>query len=165
MAEMTKHMVAGAAAGAAGAALIRGMMAGSQKLAPETLPPMKQDPGEFMVEQAKKALPQRVQERIPAKAQKAVASSLGFGYGISFGLLYGLLAGKRRRSGTAAILKEGSALGIATWAVGYLGWLPATKLMPPVWKQRPKQVVPEILSHILFGVGAVAVFKALAKKL
>jgi len=43
---------AGAAAGLVGTALLQGLMAASQKWAPESLPPIKQDPGEFMVEKA-----------------------------------------------------------------------------------------------------------------
>jgi hypothetical protein len=44
--KVTKQAAIGAVAGVAGTALIRGMMAGSQRFAPETLPPIKKDPGE-----------------------------------------------------------------------------------------------------------------------
>ena len=47
---------AGAAAGLVGTALLQGLMAASQKWAPESLPPIKQDPGEFMVEKAEQQL-------------------------------------------------------------------------------------------------------------
>ncbi len=115
-----------------------------------------------MVEQATKALPEGIRARIPEQAAKTVASSLGFGYGMTFGLLYALPRGRKAGS-TTRLLSEGAGLGIASWAIGFLGWLPATKLMPPVWKQQPKQVVPSILSHILFGVAVAGAFHALAK--
>ena len=159
-----KQAALGAVAGAAGTALIQGMMAGSQRFAPQTLPPIKKDPGEFFVEQAEKILPERVREQIPEKAHKSVAGSLGFFYGATFGVLYAAMCARRRSSLTARVLMDGAALGTGTWAVGYLGWLPATRLMPPVWEQEPKQVVPGILSHVVFGIATVGLFKLLAKR-
>ena len=47
---------AGAAAGLVGTALVQGLMAASQKWAPQSLPPIKQDPGEFMVEKVEEQL-------------------------------------------------------------------------------------------------------------
>jgi len=44
---------------------------------------------------------------------------------------------------------------VVTWATGYLGWLPATGLMPPVTKQQRPQVMMPILHHIVFGIAAV----------
>jgi uncharacterized membrane protein YagU involved in acid resistance len=73
-------------------------------------------------------------------------------------------AGERSASATR-IVTEGAALGVASWAIGFLGWLPATRLMPPVWKQKTKQVVPSIFSHVLFGIVTAGVFRFLAKKL
>jgi hypothetical protein len=89
----------GAAAGAAGTAVIRGLMMASQRFAPETLPPMKEDPGHYMAKKVKNASA----ARYPARR---------------------------------------TVLGAVAWAAGSLGWLPAIKLMPHVWRQRPKQVVP-----------------------
>jgi hypothetical protein len=162
--QLGKKTAVGALAGAAGTALLRGMMAGSQRFAPQTLPPMKQDPGEFIVEQASQVLPEKAREKVPAKVESAAATTLAFGYGATFGLLYAATRPKARMSASAQILSEGAALGAAAWALGYLGWLPATKLMPPVWKQRSKQVIPGILSHVVFGVVTVSLFRWLEKK-
>src|SRR5215813_12587628 len=126
---------AGAAAGLVGTALIQGLMAASQKWAPESLPPIKRDPGEFIVEKAEEQLPDALREKIPAQLEKAAAKSLAFGYGTTFGALYAT-----SRPETRSLLLEGSALGLAAWGVGYLGWLPATGLMAPVAKQEPEQI-------------------------
>ena len=162
--ETGKHAAFGALAGLAGTALIQGMTAGSRRFAPETLPPMTRHPGEFMVEQAEKVFPHHIRRKIPAKAEAAAAISLAFGYGATFGALYALAPSRARGDSTAEVFTEGAALGAAAWAVGYLGWLPATKLTPPVWKHRAKQVVPGILSHVLFGVVTVGALRWLAKK-
>jgi uncharacterized membrane protein YagU involved in acid resistance len=155
-----KDIGLGAIAGIAGTGLMQGMLAGSRKFAPQTLPPMKDDPGNFMVEQAEKLLPEPAQEKIPSSAEKAAAMALAFGYGTTFTMLYAGLPRRQRR-----ILMDGAALGGLTWAVGYLGWLPVAKLMPPIWKQEPKQVVPNIFSHLLFGIATVGLFNWLRKKI
>ena len=144
----------GAAAGLVGTALIQGLMAASQKWAPESLPPIKQDPGEFMVEKAEEQLPDTVREKIPQQLETAAAKSLAFGYGTTFGALYAT-----SRQETKSLLLEGSALGLAAWGVGYLGWLPASGLMVPVTKQKPEQIMGPILSHILFGIVTVGLYR------
>jgi hypothetical protein len=145
---------AGAAAGLVGTALLQGLMAASQKWAPESLPPIKQDPGEFMVEKAEQQLLDTLREKVPEQLEKAAAKSLAFGYGTTFGALYAT-----SRSETKNLLLEGSALGLAAWGVGYLGWLPASGLMAPVTKQEPEQIVGPILSHILFGIVTVGLYR------
>jgi hypothetical protein len=123
---LAEKIGAGAAAGTDWTALIQGLMAASQKWAPQSLPPIKQDPGEFMVEKAEEQLPAGLREKIPEPLEKAAAKSLAFGYGTTFGALYAT-----SRPETKSLLWEGSALGLAAWGVGYLGWLPASGLMPP----------------------------------
>lgn len=162
---MGKRVAMGALAGAAGTALLQGMMTGAERFAPDTLPPMKKDPGEFMVEKAKQTLPRRARRQIPEAVESGVASSLGFGYGATFGAVYAAMRARARPASATQILAEGAALGTATWASGYLGWLPATGLMRPVWKQEPKQVVSGILTHVLFGIATVGLFGWLAKRL
>jgi hypothetical protein len=149
--ETGKKVALGICTGAAGTALIQGMMAGAKRFAPETLAPVKEDPGRFMVKQAERLLPESAQNKVPETAEAVTARALAFGYGITFATLYTLA-----RPRTRSVLAEGTALGILTWAAGYLGWLPAVKLMPPVWKQEIRQVAPNVLSHALFGIACVA---------
>jgi hypothetical protein len=157
--EMTALRVGvGAAAGLAGTFVIQGLLAASQKWAPQSLPPIKQDPGEFMIEKAEKYLPEKVREKIPEELEKAAAKSLALGYGTTFGALYAA-----SRPETRNLLLEGSALGLVAWGAGYLGWLPATGLMPPVTKQEPGQIAGPILSHILFGIATVGLYRLLRR--
>ena len=113
---------------------LQALMAANQKVAAGTIPPILEDPGQFMVEHAEAALPGRVRRAIPDWAETATARGLGLGYGLTFGALYAAL---RPRGGS--VLAEGVALGLACWAAGYLGWLPAAGLMPPVDEQDPAQ--------------------------
>jgi hypothetical protein len=148
----------GAVAGLAGTFVIQGLLAASQKWAPQSLPPIKQDPGEFMVEKAEKHLPDKVRQKIPEELEKAAAKSLALGYGTTFGALYAI-----SRPETKNWLLEGTALGLVAWGAGYLGWLPATGLMPPLTKQEPEQIVGPILSHLLFGIATVGLYRFLRR--
>ena len=78
------------------------------------------------------------------KAETAAGLGLSFAYGATFGALYAALRGHARSS-----IAEGAVLGTAVWAIGYLGWLPAADLIPPIWKQEPKQMVGPIVEHLV----------------
>ena len=117
-------------------------------------------PGQFMVESAKEFLPDQTLRYIPDWADSAAAQGLGLGYGLTFGALY---AAARPEGGPP--IAEGAALGLATWAAGYLGWLPASGLMPPVWKQRAPQIAGPIVTHAAYGAATVAAYDWLTEHL
>jgi hypothetical protein len=158
--QLLKSVAAGAAAGFASTVAMQGLMAASKQVAPEVLPPIKQDPGEFMVEQAEKILAPETREEVPEIAEKATAITLAFGYGMTAGALYAAL-----RSDAKNILVEGTVLGLSTWAAGYLGWLPALDLMPPLNKQNAKQIAGPVISHVIFGVATVAAYRWLKERI
>src|ERR1700677_1331396 len=102
---LTKTALA-AAGGRAGTMAIQGLMKADQQFAPESMPPIREDPGEFMVDWAEEELPPSVRQRVPEVAEKAAARALATGYGLAFGALYGIL---RPRGGNPIV--EGLALG------------------------------------------------------
>lgn len=155
-----KNLVLGAAAGLAGTGLMQGMMAATQKFTPQFLPPMRDNPDHFIVKQAERLLPQETQKKIPEKLETAAQYTLAFGYGMTLTSLYALARRER-----ANVWLDGTALGLSTWAIGYLGWLPATKLTLPIWKQKPKQILPGILSHVIFGIAAIGLFSLARRKI
>jgi hypothetical protein len=151
-----QHVALGAAAGLAGTFVMHGLLAAHKRLSPRTMPPMRKDPGEFMVRQAERSLPTRIKRSIPDAAETAAATGLSLGYGATFGALYAAL---RSRGGSA--WTDGPVLGILTWAAGYLGWLPASGLMPPPWKQDAARATIPIAEHALFGIATVAAYDAM----
>ena len=153
------RLLAGAAAGLAGTFVLQGLLAGSRRWAPATLPPIRQDPAEFMVEQAESALPETRRAQVPPKGKAVAEKGIHLGYGATFGLLYGLVAGERNP------LLAGTILGLATWAVGYLGWLPATGLMPPVTRQEPARVAGPIATHLGYGIATASAYQWLSRQL
>lgn len=144
----------GALSGFAGTLALQGLRTASQRWLPETMAPLREEPGAFVVEQIEEALPEKAGRRVPAAAEAAAANALAVGYGLAFGAFYGLV---RPRTGNVWV--EGTALGLGVWAAGYLGWIPALELMPPVTKQRPAEVVAPALRHALFGVVTAAVYR------
>lgn len=151
------RLALGAAAGMVGTTAIFAALTANKKLLPETEPPMKQDPGEFMVETAEDAtLTKKERQEIPKIAKTIAANATHFGYGASGGVLYALLRPK-----TENLLLEGAALGTAIWAIGYLGWLPAVGLMPPVAEQNPMQIFSPVWQHALYGIVTVAAYRGL----
>jgi hypothetical protein len=129
------------------------LLKASEKWFPSTLPPIRKDPGEFMVEKVEQALPQRVREQIPKAVEAGAAQMSALGYGVTFGALYAAT----RPSGEHC-LRDGLLLGAIAWAAGYLGWLPALKLMPPVWRQEPARAIVPAVEHLAYGLATVAAY-------
>ena len=145
---LPQRLALGAVAGVAATFVMQGMMTASGKLIPGSRPPIKQDPGEFMA--GKVPLPEAV--------RPWAAKSLQLGYGMTPGVLYGALRARHRSP-----VFDGALLGIGVWAVGYLGWLPATDLMPPITEHEPKQIVVPLVQHALFGVAVAAAYDGLMR--
>jgi len=128
-------------AGAGATFVLQGMMMASKTWLPESRPPMKKDPGEFM------------SEKIPLPPD-----ALRLGYGTTAGVLYATL-----RPRGAMPLLDGALLGIGVWAAGYLGWLPAMGLMPPITKQTPQQIAVPLVQHAIFGVAVATAYDGLTR--
>jgi hypothetical protein len=155
-----KRMTLGAAGGIAGTLAIQALLIAKQQWLPSTVPPIRQDPGEFMVEKGKDVLPEPVRQHIPQEVETGAARLLAAGYGLTFGALYPML---RPQGGSPFV--DGVFLGLANWATGYLGWLPAAGLMPPIWRQKAPQALAPIAEHALYGMTTVATYNWLRKRL
>lgn len=153
---VTGRALAGTAGGLAGTLTIQRLMSATASRFPGTTPPFRGDPGEFMVQRVERILSQSVRRAVPRPVEVGAAKVLALGYGLTFGALYGIA---RREPGN--VLVDGAALGLVTWAAGYLGWLPATRLLPPVTQQRPAQALTPIWQHIAFGIAAAGVTRLL----
>lgn len=151
--EFLKRICLGAAGGFIGTVAIQTIMGAQKKWLPESALPLRQHPGEFLVGQAEEALPAGARRHIPEGAESAVAQGLGVGYGMALGALYAAL----RRQPVNALL-GGAVLGLGCWAAGYLGWMPATGLTPPIWKQSAAQVLGPVADHLAYGVVTAAAY-------
>ena len=145
---LPQRLALGAVAGVAATFVMQGMMMASGKFLPESRPPMKKDPGEFMIEKVP----------LPESLKPWGANALRLGYGMTSGVIYGAL---RPRRGSP--LFDGALLGVGVWAAGYLGWLPAADLMPPITEHEPKQIAVPLVQHAIFGVAVAAAYDGLMR--
>jgi uncharacterized membrane protein YagU involved in acid resistance len=81
--------------------------------------------------------------------RRAVATELHLYVGAINGAAYGALANRFGRSLPAPL--AGAAFGIVVWLIGYRGWMPMLKIMPPIEKDRPDRQVVLVLSHLVYG--------------
>ena len=154
-----KRILLGAAGGFIGTLAIQALLTASQKGLPNTVPPLRQDPGEFMIKTGEEALPDAMRRRIPQVIETGAARMLAVGYGLTFGALYTIL---RPQEGSPFV--DGVILGVANWATGYLGWLPALGLMPSVWQQKTPRAIAPIAEHALYGMVTVAMYDWLRER-
>ncbi len=155
-----KQLAIGAAAGLAGTMAIQTLMQAHSRFSPKTLPPIKRDPGEHFLHQARRALPWRIRRHIPREAAATGGKLLGAGYGMTLGAVYATA-----RPNTQRTILEGALLGLAAWAVAYLGWLPGAKLMRPVWKHKPAQIALPLAEHALYGIATVGSYRWLKNRI
>lgn len=155
------HATAGVLGGAVGTALLQRGMKASQRL-PERLrpPPVRKDPGEFMVSK----LEELRGEPLPRGLRDFLAQGMHWGYGLTGGLVLGLVTSRRHIPTLPSALLAGATMGTAIWAVGYAGWLPAAKLTPPLHRQGAPHIVVSVLGHLAFGLVAVAPIFLLDRK-
>lgn len=157
---LPERLALGAVSGFVGTFALQGLRSASGEWLPQTMAPIRQDPGEFMVERAEEALPSGLQERVPEVAETVAGRSLAVGYGVTAGALYASF-----RPEAENVLLEGAALGLGVWAVGYLGWLPALELMPSVREQDPAETAAPVVRHLLFGLATVGIYHWLSDRL
>lgn len=80
-----------------------------------------------------------------------------FGYGAAAGALYAPIAGRGRRRRTLA----GIGYGLAVWAVSYLGWIPALRILPPATQQPRQHNLMMILAHVAWGAALALAYDRL----
>ncbi len=154
-----ERVALGAVGGVVGTFVLQALLKASGKWLPGTTTPMRENPGEYMVHVAEQVLPSSLRERVPKSAEAKAAGVMALAYGAGFGALYGAL-----RPRAVSPLADGVVLGMASWAAGYLGWLPALGLMPPVWRQTPGQVVAPVAQHAAYGVAAAGAYDWLRRR-
>ncbi len=153
------RLLSGAVGGVTGAFALQGLRMASQRILPESMPPMTDNPDEYLVMAAERRLPRKIGYAIPQFVDLIAARSLAIGYGLIGGTLCSLFGARK-----VPLVARGAGLGILSWAVGYLGWLPRAGLMPPIRKQSPAQIAGPIARHVAFGIVTVAVSQWLARR-
>lgn len=86
----------------------------------------------------------------------AFTYSSHFAFGAAAGALYTALVGQPQRNASW----KGIGFGLGVWAVSYLGWLPALRILPLPDKTSKQHLASQILSHVIWGatLGALSGF-------
>lgn len=101
--------------------------------------------------------PRMVVDRLLPVDDDATADALAalshVGYGVASGALFGAVLAPRR-SGPVV----GACFGLALWAAGYEGWLPALQVLPPAHRDDRRRVGVMVGAHLIYGgvLGALA---------
>ncbi len=146
MRDVILHTAEGMLSGAIGTKIMELELGQAGKLPEHLRPTQPSDhPGKFI---ARKLAGERLSE-----AQLDTAGNvLHWAYGVSWGALLGALSRKLSMRSLPTALLAGAGFGAIVWAVGYAGWLPATKLTAPAHRQGAGHAGASLLGHIGYGL-------------
>jgi hypothetical protein len=133
---------AGAAGGLAATAAMTVVMVGARETgAMRELPPH---------EVANKAVDRTPAGRnVDASGRRALGWLLHLAFGGLVGAVYAVA--RRRLPVPGPPIVSGVAFALGVWAVSYLGWIPALRIMPPATDDEPGRPPAMILAHVVFG--------------
>jgi hypothetical protein len=83
------------------------------------------------------------------RSREALGWVAHYGFGALAGAVYGVLRAHVRTPGPGTLHGAGYALGV--WAISYLGWVPALRLLPHATHDRPGRQPSMIVAHLVFG--------------
>jgi hypothetical protein len=95
--------------------------------------------------------------RLRRRHRRAVNQGMHWLYGTSWGLPYGIVAA----GGGVPPEVSGPVFGLFVWGAG-LAQLPALGVAEPPWKRSPASLASEAFFHVVYGIGAGAVVRALS---
>lgn len=90
----------------------------------------------------------RYDVRLTERQRVALTSLLHLAYGTSAGAVW--VALDRRTIDSPLV--HGALGGLAVWAAGYLGWLPALRIVPPEYRRPAGRAVENVASHLVWGI-------------
>lgn len=143
------RIAAGALSGAV-FALIRARALRASRRLPLRLQPTlpRRDPDAFLVSKLERTL----HRPVPWRLHDALAPGLRAGYGAATGALLALLTRQRGVGTIGRALLAGTTLGATVWAIGYAGWMPRARLVPPLRGQGLNHVVVSMLALTASGI-------------
>ena len=83
------------------------------------------------------------------RSENALSTAAHLGYGATVGALFAAAGSTVRLPLPAPV--TGALYGLAVWAAGYAGWMPALGIMPPPHRDRPDRQTAMVLSHLVYG--------------
>ena len=88
--------------------------------------------------------------------ETALAGVSHWAFGMIAGALFGALHRLLRVPLAAPV--HGTIFGLLVWLVSYAGWIPALRLFPAPWNQRPREALMPVVAHVVYGAALGATF-------
>ena len=151
-----RAVVGGLVGGAVGSALMWPVYKGAKaaRLLQEA-PPLR------VVDRAAEAAAEATEAGGPVGEGEREAAAFGshFLYGAAAGALYGLIQDELALPPVPA----GVGYGLVLWVTGYVGWLPAARILPEPWRQRAGDALVPVAAHVVYGLGLGLVERAVRR--
>lgn len=100
----------------------------------------------WLQKQPPRIIVEKLVPELSQRQERRAALIAHFGYGTGGGTAYGLLV--RMLPANAA---TGAAFGLAVWAAGYEGWLPAMGVLPPAHRDKRSRALTMLAAHLVYG--------------
>lgn len=149
--DLMRNVMRGLAAGVAGTVVMTGALVLARRAGLLGEPPP--------LKITRKLLRRGLGSTPPRPAVVAASLAAHVGYGATMGVLHAVLLGRRRGS-----LVPGALFGAGVWGIGYAGWIPALRLMPPPLLDRPGRPTAMFLAHLIFGATLAAAERGLQRR-
>jgi hypothetical protein len=143
MSDLAHRFLSGAAAGLAATTPMTVVMEAIRRVLPVT----EQDPHPPRQITERAAAAVGIADDLTGRQLEGATTVAHFAYGTGAGAVYGLLA--PHLPGGPAV--RGVGYGLAVWAGGYLGWLPATGLYKQPEHEPGGRHLETIVSHVVWG--------------
>lgn len=89
---------------------------------------------------------------VPPEPSDRLAAATHFVYGAGGGVAFEALMHALHEPPLGRRLALGAAYGLAVWAAGYEGWVPAMNVLPPAHRDHPARVATEVAAHLVYGL-------------
>jgi uncharacterized membrane protein YagU involved in acid resistance len=90
----------------------------------------------------------RIEDRLGENELVGLTIFSHFSYGALSGAMYALFEHKLPMHSSL----KGGLTGVAIWAGSYLGWLPATDILPPATRHPWRRNLMMIIAHVIWGL-------------
>lgn len=97
-------------------------------------------------------------QQLQEEQRKQATLTAHYGFGAFSGAFFPLL------DRTESPWLYGTLFGVLVWGLSYLGWVPATRLMPPATRQPRARVGLMILAHVVWGSATALTYRALVQR-
>ena len=103
-----------------------------------------------------------VEQSVDEAAEVALAGVGHWAFGMIAGALFATLH-KLLRIPVSAPL-HGTLFGLLVWLGSYAGWIPALRLIPAPWNQRPREALMPAVAHVVYGAALGATFDVMDQR-